>query len=328
MHITLRQLRIFEAVAMHGSISRAATEMHLTQPAVSMQMKQLEDQIGLALIDQVGKRMVLTEAGRELRGHAARIAAQTVNLNAAMEQFRDLDRGLLRLAVVSTANYFLPPLIAAFSARHPGVRVSLRVANREAVLAALADNEVELAVTGRPPEGGDLEARDFMDNPLVVIASPYHPMVGATGLKPQALDGETLVVREPGSGTRAAMDRFLADQGVEYRAGCELNTNEAIKQAVQAGLGLAIVPFQTLELERLTGRLVVLPVEGFPIVRHWYVTHRSHRRLSAASRTFRDLLLSQDPAVSRMEASNPTVAPAKGEGPKGAGTLRTAGMLV
>jgi DNA-binding transcriptional LysR family regulator len=258
-----------------------------------MQIKQLEEQIGLAVIDQVGKRMVLTEAGQELQGHAARIAAQIVDLNAAMDQFRDLERGILRLAVVSTANYFLPRIIAAFSARHPGVQISLRVANREAVLAALADNHTDLAVIGQPPGGVDLVAHDFMDNPLVVIASPDHPLAGRETIPTQALDGQTLVVRERGSGTRSAMDRFLGEQGVGYRAGCELSTNEAIKQAVQEGLGLAIAPLQTLDLELETGRLVVLPVEGFPLIRHWYVAHRGDKRLSVASQAFRDLLLSR-----------------------------------
>ncbi len=295
IHITLRQLKIFEAVARHGSVSRAAKDLHLTQPAVSMQIKQLEEQIGLGLIDQVGKRLVLTEAGQELRGHAERVAAQLVDLNGAMDQFRDLERGILRLAVVSTANYFLPGIIAAFSARHPGVRISLKVANREAVLAALADNQTDLAVIGRPPGGVDLVAHAFLDNPLVVIAAPTHPLASRPSIPTQALDGQTLVVREPGSGTRQAMDRFLGEQGVDYRAGCELSTNEAIKQAVQAGLGLAIAPLQTLELELEAGRLVALPVEGFPLIRHWYVVHRRDKRLSAASQAFRDLLLSRTP---------------------------------
>ncbi len=291
----MRQLRIFEAVARHGSISRAAVELHLTQPAVSMQIKQLEEQIGLALIDQVGKRLAMTEAGQELRAHAGRIGAQMLDLNAAMDQLRDLERGMLRLAVVSTANYFLPRIIAAFSARHPGVRISLKVANREAVLAALADNQTDLAIIGRPPVGVDLTACDFMDNPLVVIAAPTHPLASLGTMPIQALDGHTLVVREPGSGTRLAMDRFLSEQGVDYRAGCELSSNEAIKQAVQAGLGLAIAPLQTLELELETGRLVALPVEGFPLIRHWYVVHRGDKRLSTASQAFRALLLSQPP---------------------------------
>ena len=295
MHITLRHLSLFEAVATSGSISRAAAEMHLTQPAVSMQMKQLEDQVGLPLLEQIGKRMFLTEAGQELRGHARQIAERMIELNAAMDQFRGLERGLLRLAVVSTANYFLPNLIAQFSARHPGVRVSLQVANREFVLSALADNSTDLAIIGRPPEGSHVVAQPFMHNPLVVIAAPSHPLANGSDIPLQRLENETLVVREAGSGTRAAMERYFAEHGVGFRPGCEVGTNEAIKQAVRAGLGLGVVPAQTIELELQTRCLVVLPVAGFPIVRQWYVVHRSQKRLSAAAATFRELLLGLNP---------------------------------
>jgi LysR family transcriptional regulator, low CO2-responsive transcriptional regulator len=297
MHVTLRQLRIFEAVASHQSISRAAVELHLTQPAVSMQMKQLEEQIGVPLIEQVGKRMFLTDAGRELRSHARDIASRMVDLNAAMDQFRDLERGMLRLAVVSTANYFLPSLVAKFHQRYPGVRVSLQVANREFVLAQLADNSTDLAITGRPPDSLDVVAQHFMDNPLVVIAAPGHPLAAEECISLQRLAEETLVVREPGSGTRAAMEKHFTDHGLAYRAGCELSTNEALKQAVRAGLGIGVVSAQTIELELQTGCLVVLPVQDFPILRRWYVLHRTHKRLSAAALAFRERLLALDPAA-------------------------------
>ncbi len=294
MHITLRHLKIFETVARCGSISRAAAELHLTQPAVSMQMKQLEEQIGLPLLEQVGKRMFLTEAGQELRGHARDIAARMVDLNDAMDQLRGLERGLLRLAVVSTANYFLPDLIADFNRRYPGVRVSLHVANRESVLSALADNSTDLAITGQPPDMLDVVAQHFMDNPLVVIAAPGHPLAAQRAIPLQRMAEETLVVRESGSGTRAAMERHFAAHGVACRAGCEFGTNEALKQAVRAGLGLGVVSVQTIELELQAGCLVVLPVEGFPVVRQWYVLHRTQKRLSAAASTFRKMLLGLD----------------------------------
>jgi DNA-binding transcriptional LysR family regulator len=297
MHITLRQLKIFEAVARHSSISRAAGELHITQPAVSMQMKQLEAQIGLPLVEQIGKRLFLTEAGFELRIHAQRFAVQAQELKTAMDQFRGLQRGFLRLAVVSTANYFLPPLLATLSERHPGMSISLQVANREDVLAALADNRADLAMTGQPPESADLVALPFKDNPLVVIAAPTHACAKLGTISLQRLARETFVVREPGSGTRAVIERHFADMGVEYSPGCEFNTNEAIKQAVQAGLGLAVVSLQTIELELETRRLVVLPVEGFPIMRRWYVVHRSDKRLSAAATAFVKLLLAEQPPL-------------------------------
>ncbi|KNZ33819.1 MAG: transcriptional regulator [Methylibium sp. NZG] len=309
LNVTLRQLRIFEAVANHHSISRAAAELHLTQPAVSMQMKQLEEQIGVPIVEQVGKRMFLTEAGQELRGHVRDIAARMVDMSAAMDQFRGLQRGVLRLAVVSTANYFLPSLVTDFHQRYPGVRLSLQVANREFVLGQLADNSTDLAITGRPPESLDVVAQHFMDNPLVVIASPSHPLAAQSHIELQRLSEETLVVREPGSGTRAAMERHFAEHGLGYRAGCELGTNEALKLAVRAGLGLGVVSAQTIELELQTGCLVVLPVENFPIVRRWYVLHRTHKRLSAAALTFRDMLLALDPA--RPVEALPSVASAR-----------------
>jgi len=296
MHVTLRQLRIFDAVARHGSISRAAAELHLTQPAVSMQVKQLESLVGLSLVEQIGKRLFLTQAGTELREHARDISMRVGDLGAAMDQLRGLERGLLRLAVVSTANYFLPSIIADFSRRHPGVRVSLQVANREVVLASLAANTTDLAITGRPPDSPDIVAQHFMDNPLVVIAPPEHPLVGCGTVPLARLARETLVVREPGSGTRAAMERHFAAHGLEVRPGCELGTNEALKQAVRAGLGLGMVSLQTIELELAARCLVALPIEGFPIVRQWYVVHRTRGRLSAAAQIFRGMLLALDPA--------------------------------
>jgi DNA-binding transcriptional LysR family regulator len=264
-----------------------------------MQIKQLEEQIGLPLIDQIGKRLFLTEPGQELRGHAGQIAARVVDLNAAMDQFRGLERGLLRIAVMATANYFLPPLIASFSESHPGVRISLQVANREALLAALADNRIDLAITGQLPESVDVVAQHFMDNPLVVIAAPAHKLAALERIPLKRLEEETLVVREPGSGTRAVTDRYFAEHGVDYRPGCELGTNEAIKQAVQAGLGLGVVPAQTIELELETRRLVVLPVQGFPLIRRWFIVHRSDKRLSGAAHAFRDLLLAQNHSGAR-----------------------------
>jgi LysR family transcriptional regulator, low CO2-responsive transcriptional regulator len=296
MHITLHHLRIFENVARHGSISRAASEMHLTQPAVSMQMKQLEEQIGLPLVEQIGRRICLTEAGQTLRVHARDIADRMANLNASMVQFRGLERGLLRLAVVSTANYFLPVLIAEFNARHPGIHISLQVGNRQFVLSSLSDSNTDLAITGQPPDGVDVVALDFKDNPLVVIASPRHVLAGQPHVSMARLAEEVLVMREPGSGTRAAVEREFAAHALTIRAGGEFSTNEAIKQAVRAGLGVAVVSAQTIELELQTGCLVLLAIEGFPIVRHWYVVHRKQHRLSASAATFRDLLLALDPA--------------------------------
>ena len=284
--------------------------MHLTQPAVSMQMKQLEEQIGVPLLEQNGRRLYLTEAGQALRGHAQRFAAQTLELQAAMDQFRGLERGVLRIAVVSTANYFLTPLIASYSEQYPGVRISLQVANRESLLSSLADHRIDIAITGEPPEGVDVEAQRFMDNPLVVIANPNHRLARLERVALPRLRDERLVVREVGSGTRAATERHFAENNGDFILGCELNSNEAIKQAVQAGLGLGVVSLQTIELELETRRLIVLPVESFPIVRHWFVVHRRDKRMSAASQAFRDLLLSQIPIAAIVDPLSQTVTSA------------------
>ena len=276
-------------------MSRAAEELHLTQPAVSMQVKQLEDQIGLPLLERVGRRMHLTEAGLELRAYAERFSAMAVEMRTAMDQFRGLHRGVLRLAVVSTASYFLPPLIASLNERHPGVRISLEVGNRETVLASLIESRTHLAITGRPPDSNELVAQHFMDNPLVAICAPTHPLAKAKSVSLKRLSEETLVVREPGSGTRATVERHFSEHGLSCQTGCELNTNEAIKQAVRAGLGVGVVSAQTVELELNAKCLSILRVEGFPILRRWYLVRRKDQRLSAAASAFREILLEQGP---------------------------------
>jgi DNA-binding transcriptional LysR family regulator len=259
-----------------------------------MQLKQLEEQIGLQLLQQSGRRMSLTEAGEGLRGYAQSIAAQMTELGAAMEKFRSRQKGVLRLVVVSTANYFLPKIIAAFTSLHPGVRVSLDVVNREAVLSALEDNRADLAITGQPPQGAYVTGEYFMDNPLVVIASTSHRLAAGEGIALDRLADEVLVLREPGSGTRATVERYLSERKIAYRPGCEFSSNEAVKQAVQAGLGIGIVPAQTIQLELETARLAVLDFEGFPLLRRWFIVHRNDRRLSAVAEEFKALLLASN----------------------------------
>jgi LysR family transcriptional regulator, low CO2-responsive transcriptional regulator len=266
-----------------------------------MQVKQLEEQIGLPLIDQVGKRLVLTEAGEELVRHAREFIARMADLKAAMNQFRGLERGILRIAVVSTVSYFLSRIMTDYTRSHPGVRISLQAANRDSVLAALLEKRTDLAITGRPPENANIVAQRFMDNPLVVIAPPDHKLVKLDRIPAEFLTGEAMIAREPGSGTRATTERFFAESGIEYRSNCEVSGNEAVKQAVLAGLGLGIVPAQTIVLELETQRLAVLPVEGFPIMRHWFLLHRADGRLPLASQAFCDLLLRQCAAAGLQE---------------------------
>ncbi len=291
LHLTLRQLKVFEAVARNLSYSRAARELHLTQPAVSMQVRQLEDSIGLPLTEQMGKKVFLTEAGREVFHYSQSVAAQLADLETALSQLKGLDQGQLKIAVASTANAVATDLLARFRTEHPNVSIHLDVTNREAVLNQLAANDIDLAIMGQPPEGHDIVATSFMENPLVVIAPPNHLLAKKKKIPIQALDGQPFLVREAGSGTRGAAERFFSAHGITPGTGLTMNTNEAIKQAVQAGMGLAVVALHTVSLEREAGRLVVLNVEGFPIQRHWHVAHRKGKRLSATAEAFRSFLL-------------------------------------
>jgi len=293
LHLTFRQLSVFEAVARHLSYSRAAQEMHLTQPAVSMQIKQLEENVGMPLFEQLGKKIYLTEAGRELSHYSRVIAQQLSEAETVMNDLKGLQRGRLKISVASTANYFAPQLLANFSQRFPTVTVSLDVTNRQALLAQLANNEMDMAIMGQPPEGLDLVAESFMENPLVVIAPIKHPLAGAKKIPLERLQSETFLVREQGSGTRIAMERFFKQHGAQFHAGMEMSSNEAIKQAVQAGLGLGILSLHTIGLELETKRLKVLDVKGFPIMRHWYVVHRKDKRLSSVAQAFKAFLLTE-----------------------------------
>lgn len=293
INITLRQLVIFEAVGRLGSISRAAGELNLTQPAVSMQVKQLEEQVGLPLIDHAGKKLVLTEAGEELARHARELIAKMSDLKSAMKQHLSLECGILRIALISTMSFFLPRIVSDYVKRYPSVRISLQVDNHESVLAALLEKRTDLAIMGRPPDDASVVAHQFMDNPLVVVARPDHRLTKLERVPVDVLGEEAMIAREPGSGTQAYIERFFAEKGLEFRSSCEVNTNEAVKQAVAAGLGLGIVPLKTIALELETKRLAVLPVDGFPLMKHWFLLHRAEKRLPLAARAFCDLFLGQ-----------------------------------
>ncbi|KXS32222.1 MAG: Transcriptional regulator, LysR family [Candidatus Gallionella acididurans] len=291
LQFTLRQLQVFEKVANHLNYSRAAEELYLSQPAVSMQIKQLETSIGLPLFEQMGKKVFLTEAGRELFHYARSIAQQLAEMEAVFDEMKGLGKGKFTLSVVNTANYFTPKLLARFCQRHPSINVILQVANRDAVLKQLADNSTDLAILGQPPDGLDLSAELFLDNPLVVIAPPGHPLVNLKRVKFDRLAEETFLSREQGSGTRSAMERVFEQHKIQPRISMEMETNEAIKQAVQAGMGLGILSLHSIELELETGRLAMLNVENFPLLRHWFVAHRSNKRLSSAALAFKDFLV-------------------------------------
>lgn len=291
--LTLRQFRVFEAVARKLSFSRAAEELHLSQPAVSMQVRGIEVILGLPLTEQVGRRIYLTDAGREVLHASQAITARLDDLQHNLAQLRGADGGSLKLAVTATVNAVATGILVRFRGDYPGVAVHLDVSNRAAVLDLLANNRIDLAIMGQVPEGLDLSATRFMDNPLVVIAPPDHPLAARRKVTLEQVAAEPFLVREAGSGTRGAMERFFAERGLEIRSSMEMNSNEAIRLAVQAGLGLGILSQQTLELELALRRLTVLKVEGFPIMRHWYVVHRADKRLSPAAQAFKQFVLGE-----------------------------------
>ncbi|WP_322629613.1 LysR family transcriptional regulator [Halothiobacillus sp.] len=292
--LTLRQLMVFEAVARHLSFSKAAVELHLTQPAVSMQVRQLEKFVGLPLTEQIGKKIFLTDAGRVVSHASKNISAQLGDLGAALSRLKGVDGGQFNLAVTSTVNAVATGILAKFRDRYPQVSIHLDVSNRAEVLDLLTANRIDLAIMGQVPKELGLAATRFMDNPLVVIAQPDHPLAGRKKITLEEIASEPFLVREEGSGTRGAMERFFAAKGMEIRTSMKMSSNEAIKLAVQAGLGLGIISLQTLEMELSLNRLVVLPVEGFPIMRYWYLVHRADKRLSPVAQAFKDYLLTDE----------------------------------
>jgi LysR family transcriptional regulator, low CO2-responsive transcriptional regulator len=298
MNVTFRQLKVFEAVARHLSFTQAAQELHLTQPAVSMQIKQLEETTGLPLFEQLGKKTYLTEAGREMYQYSHSISALLNEAEEVLEQLKGVQTGRLNISVASTANYFATRLLAAFAKQYPGTSFSLDVTNRATLLHQLSHNEKDLVIMGRPPAEMDLITEAFMENPLVIIAPPDHPLAGRRNIPLAQLQAETFVVREPGSGTFIAMERFFTEHGVNLTTGMEMTSNEAIKQAVEAGLGLGIVSIHTLELELESGRLITLDVNMFPILRHWYVVHRKGKRLSPVAMAFKQFVVTKAGSLS------------------------------
>jgi DNA-binding transcriptional LysR family regulator len=296
-NVTLRQLKVFEAVARHLSFSRAAEELHLTQPAVSMQVHSLEDEAGLPLTEQIGKKIYLTAAGSELARHARLVAQQLREAGEAMAAMRGAQGGCLRLGVVSTAKYFAPRLLTEFRREHPGVELLLEVHNREVIVRQLAENEIDLAIMGRPPQEFETLSEVFADHPLVIIAPADHPFANRRSIAAVDLAGETFIIREPGSGTRAAMERFFEAEGVVPRTTFEMGSNETIKQAVMAGMGVSFISEHTIALEQSAGLLVRLNVRGTPVLRQWHVVQRAEKQLLPVAAAFREFLCAKGSAL-------------------------------
>ena len=291
MNMTLRQLTLFRAVAQHLSFTRAAAELCLTQPAVSIQIKQLEGHVGMPLFEQVGKRIFLTDAGRELYAACGDIFARLQALETSLNELQGSITGQLKISVTTTAAYFAPLLFKAFSQRYPEVHFSLYVNNRNKVLERLGNNEDDLVIMGQVPEHLHVTAHPFLENPLVVLAPPLHPLVGESRIPLARLTQETILIREVGSGTRIAMNRCFAGHSLELPANMELGSSEAIKQAVMAKMGISVLSQYAVALELAAGTLKLLDVEDFPLKRHYYVAHLNEKKLSLVARTFLEFLL-------------------------------------
>jgi DNA-binding transcriptional LysR family regulator len=295
--VSLRQLRVFAIVARRLNFTAAARELHLTQPAVSMQVRELEASCGLALFEKVGRRLQLTEAGEELARCASGIDEQLRQTRERLDALAGLDRGLLQLGAVSTAKYFAPSLLAAFRQRHPGVTIRFSVGNRDDVIRQLAGSETDLVIMGRPPRELETVAEKFARHPFGIIAPPTHPLADRRRIDLKRLASESFMIREPGSGTRATMEHAFRERGATYQATMEVSSNETIKQAVMAGMGISFISLHTVGLELAAGKLVRLNVVGLPVVRDWWVMHLASRRLAPMAAAFRRFLLEQGAGI-------------------------------
>jgi DNA-binding transcriptional LysR family regulator len=290
-NVSIRQLRVFVAAARHSSFARAAEELHITPPAVSMQISDLEKTVGLPLFDRIGRTAELTMTGEHLLVYARRILSALREAEDAIARFRGLRGGELTIGMVSTAKYFVPRLLARFRTEHPLVELRLTVGNREALSEALIRNEVDLAIMGRPPPVIATRAEPFAAHPYVIVSAPSHALAALEQVPVAALAAQPFIVREPSSGTRASMIQFFREHGIEPPAAMEMPSNETIKQAVMADMGLAFLSLHTLGLELQFGLLRTLAVEGLPFMRRWFVVHPQSRTLSPAAESLRYFIL-------------------------------------
>jgi DNA-binding transcriptional LysR family regulator len=298
VNVTFRQLRVFVEVAAQGSVSRAAEALHLTPPAVSMQLKEIESQVGLPLFDRGGRRLALSTAGEYFVVHAKRLLAALKDAENAMARFKKLESGVLTVGMVSTAKYFVPRLLALFRKEHPGVDVRLVVANnREQLIVLMQSGEVDLSVMGRPPKEIATRAEAFAAHPMVFVCPPGHPLLRLGHAPVSALGPYPFIVREQGSGTRAAMQQFFAEHRFEPQITMEMSSNETIKQAVMADMGVSFLSLHTLGLELRNGLLAMLDIEDTPVMRMWNIVHLQSKVLSPAAEAFRYFVIESGEAL-------------------------------
>jgi LysR family transcriptional regulator, low CO2-responsive transcriptional regulator len=297
-YATLRQLQVFEASVRLGSFSRAAEELFVTQPTVSMQIKKLADALGLPLFEQVGRNVRPTEVGQELYKSCRSIFENLAHLEMKISDLKGMKRGRLRLGVVTTAKYFAPEVLGEFCREYPGIDVALKVSNRDRIVERMNNFEDDLYIVGQAPSDGlDIQSFPFAPNPLVVLASRDHPLVGKKNISLKDVAKEPLILREPGSGIRDATLRLFENAGLKPKVRMELGSNEAIKHAVVGGLGLAVLSLHTLSLEGPNGPVAILDVKGFPIMRQWHLVYPKNKELSLVADAFLQFSLGVEPRM-------------------------------
>lgn len=298
-YATFRQFQVFEVIYRLGSFTRAAEELFLTQPTVSMQIKKLSDAIGLPLFEHVGRNVEPTEAGKELYVACRSMFETLSNLEMNISDMKGLKRGRLRMGVITTAKYLAPEMLGEFSHVYPGIDLSLKVTNRENIIRRIRANEDDLYIMGQAPEGDfDVESFSFAPNPLVVMAPRNHPLMGKKNISLEEIAKEPFIIREPGSGTRDVMYKaFDAAGGIRPTVRMELSNSEAIKHAVAGGLGLSVLSLHTLSLEGINGAVGILDVKGFPILRDWYIVYPKGKELSLVAQTFLDFVIASEEKI-------------------------------
>ena len=305
-NLTLRQLRVFLAAARHLSFSKAAEELNLTAPAVSMQIKEMESDLGVEVFSRTGRRVELTTAGEYFLVYAKRIAGTLREAEITLAKLRGAESGTLRIGLVSTAKYFLPQLLARFRHEHFGLQVRLEIRNRDQMVELLRDGEIDLAVMGRTPADMDTRVEVFAEHPHAFISSPEHPLARQQGIAPVALNQFELITREQGSGTRVLMERFLKDRGLTPRVSMEMSSNESVKQAVIADLGISFVSLHTVGLEVAHDKIAILDIDETPITRAWHVVALNGSPQSPAAEAFRYFVLEHGAAI--LEELHPTLS--------------------
>lgn len=294
MQYTLHQLKVFAEVAKCGSITKAAESLHMTQPAVSIQMKQLQESVDIPLIEIIGKKLYLTEAGERLYSMQQTIQEHEEAFEAYASELKGGLTGNLSISAASTAKYFLPYLLGAFQEKYPKVKITLKVTNRNEVLQHLYNNEFQLAILTQLPDDSSIISTPFLENPLVVACPPDHPLSNQKNLTLKALKDESFIFREPGSGTRMVMERLLEKEGIDPKIAMELGTNEAVKQAIMAGIGISLISKLSMQSELKTGTIDELQVKQFPVITHWHTLYRKRKVNTRVIKNFLDFLQQDD----------------------------------